>query len=124
MAKSKVDRSTRTSDSNESEEFADQGEQEEQKQDVGYTIVPTRAKLPIPLAAQPLIEEHGNKSNAIRPLYAQGDGMSISEIAKLMGIKYQHVRNVLLQPQKRKIKEEREARNKAQDLPNHDNTTE
>lgn len=62
-------------------------------------------KLPIPPEAVEYIQKYGNKSNAIRALYESE--MTISAIAKLMGVKYQHVRNVLTQPQKRKIKEEK-----------------
>jgi DNA-directed RNA polymerase specialized sigma24 family protein len=54
-----------------------------------------------------LISLYGNKSKAIRALAAQGK--TRSEIAKLLGIRYQHVNNVLHQPLKRQIKAEREA---------------
>jgi len=53
-----------------------------------------------------LIALHGNKSNAIRALTA--DGKTRSEIAKLLGVRYQHVNNVLNQVLKRVIKKERE----------------
>ena len=53
------------------------------------------------------IKMFGNKSNAIRSLAAEGLGRS--EIAKRLGIRYQHVNNVLHQPLKRVIKAEREA---------------
>ena len=53
------------------------------------------------------IKKFGNKSNAIRSLSAEGLGRS--DIAKRLGIRYQHVNNVLHQPLKRVIKAEREA---------------
>jgi hypothetical protein len=43
------------------------------------------------------MEQHGNvKSRAIRALYVEGK--TVNEIAKALEIKYQHVRNVLMQP--------------------------
>lgn len=53
------------------------------------------------------IAKFGNKSNAIRAL--NSEGKTRSEIAKLLGIRYQHVNNVLNQVLKRPIKAEREA---------------
>lgn len=54
-----------------------------------------------------LIAKFGNKSNAIRAL--NSEGKTRSEIAKLLGIRYQHVNNVLNQVLKRPIKAAREA---------------
>lgn len=54
-----------------------------------------------------LIAKYGNKSNAIRAMAASG--MKCGPISKALGIRYQHARNVLNQPLKRVIKEEREA---------------
>lgn len=53
-----------------------------------------------------LILQYGNKSNAIRALSAEGK--TRSEVAKLLGIRYQHVNNVLGQVLKRVIKKERD----------------
>lgn len=52
-----------------------------------------------------LIAKYGNKSGAIRALNAQG--FKTADIARALDIRYQHVRNVLTQPLKRVIKEER-----------------
>ncbi len=63
-----------------------------------------------PEATQPpeyWIKMFGNKSKAIRAMSAEG--LTRSEIAKRLGIRYQHVNNVLHQPLKREIKAEREA---------------
>lgn len=49
--------------------------------------------------AQDLYKEYGTKSATIRHLAELG--WSRSEIAKAMDIRYQHVRNVLIQPLKR-----------------------
>jgi signal recognition particle subunit SEC65 len=46
---------------------------------------------------QSFMAQHGNvKSRAIRALYKEGK--EVKEIVKLLGIEYQHVRNVLMQP--------------------------
>jgi len=45
---------------------------------------------------QLLAERHGNKSNVIRFLSAKG--FKRSEISKFTGLRYQHVRNVLVMP--------------------------
>lgn len=48
------------------------------------------------------ISEHGGtKSGAIRALTAQGK--TRGEVAKIMNIKYQHVRNVLITPIKQAV---------------------
>jgi hypothetical protein len=52
-----------------------------------------------------LIAKYGNKSGAIRALNSQG--FKTADIARALDIRYQHVRNVLTQPLKRVIKEER-----------------
>lgn len=57
--------------------------------------------------AEELIKQYGNKSNAIRALSAEGK--TRSEVAKLLGIRYQHVNNVLNQVLKRPIKAQRDA---------------
>jgi hypothetical protein len=48
-----------------------------------------------------LAQHNGNKSAAIRALRAMG--MEVGPISKAMEVKYQHVRNVLLQPLGAKI---------------------
>lgn len=48
-----------------------------------------------------LMETHKTKSNVIRFLAAQG--WTRSQIASFMNIRYQHVRNVLIQPLKQKV---------------------
>lgn len=53
--------------------------------------------------APELIGAYGNKSNAIRGL--SGLGIKTGPISKLLGIRYQHARNVLQKPLKRVIKE-------------------
>lgn len=57
--------------------------------------VPQETK-PIVPSAEELIKKYGTKSAAIRALYAEKK--TVSEIAKILDIKYQHVRNVLQQP--------------------------
>ena len=47
-----------------------------------------------------MMKEHKTKSAVIR--YLSGTGMSRSDIAKTLNIRYQHVRNVLLTPLKKK----------------------
>lgn len=59
------------------------------------------------MTSSELIKKYGNKSNAIRALSAQG--LKCGPISKALGIRYQHARNVLCQPLKRLIKEERDA---------------
>lgn len=61
---------------------------------------------PVESTADALIRLYGNKSNAIRALH--GAGKKTAEIAKLLGIRYQHARNVILQPLKREIKAARD----------------
>lgn len=51
------------------------------------------------MSAEDIIKHYGNKSNAIRALH--GLGLKRSQIAKTLGIIYQHVRNVLITPLKR-----------------------
>lgn len=46
-----------------------------------------------------LIKQYGNTSGAIRGLTAEG--MERKDVAKMLGIRYQHVRNVLITPIKR-----------------------
>jgi hypothetical protein len=54
---------------------------------------------PLPIDVVFLLSELHTKSAVIRKLHA--DGMKRTEIAKIMHIRYQHVRNVLVQPLKR-----------------------
>lgn len=54
-----------------------------------------------------LMEEHKTKSNVIR--FLSGQGWTRSQIASFMGIRYQHVRNVLIQPLKQKVETEKPA---------------
>ncbi len=51
------------------------------------------------LTSTQLIKLHGSKSAAIRALHTQD--YTISEIAKKIGVIYQHARNVTLRPLKR-----------------------
>jgi hypothetical protein len=49
------------------------------------------------LTKEQFLTSHGNnKSKAIRALHAAG--MAVGPISKFLGIKYQHARNVLIQP--------------------------
>lgn len=59
------------------------------------------------MSATDLVNAFGSKSNAIRGLKALD--MKTGEIAKSVGVIYQHARNVLLRPLKGVIKAEREA---------------
>jgi hypothetical protein len=76
----------------------------ENLQTEGITELPKVEKT-----AEELIKEHGNKSNAIRAMSAQG--MTRAQIAKALNIRYQHVNNVLHQVLKREIKKERDEKN-------------
>jgi len=49
--------------------------------------------------AAKFVQEVGTKSAAIRRLTAEGK--TRSEVAKMLGIRYQHVRNVLITPIKK-----------------------
>jgi transposase len=55
-------------------------------------------EAPVPtFNREEFMAQHGNvKSRAIRALYAEGK--NVTEIAKALDVKYQHVRNVLMQP--------------------------
>lgn len=48
-----------------------------------------------------LMGEFGTKSNVIRHL--SSEGYKRADIAKMMNIRYQHVRNVLVQPLKKTV---------------------
>lgn len=85
---------------------AQQAEETEVKTEVAETIE-TKTETVTVQTAEEVIAKFGNKSNAIRALSAEGK--TRSEIAKLLGIRYQHVNNVLKQVLKRPIKAEREA---------------
>lgn len=50
--------------------------------------------------AEEYLREYGTKSAAIRALHAEG--IPTADIARRLGIIYQHVRNVLKRPLKRK----------------------
>jgi hypothetical protein len=54
---------------------------------------------PVDVDVQLKFNELGSKSALIR--YYQADGKKRGEIAKLLGIRYQHVRNVQVQQPKR-----------------------
>lgn len=56
-------------------------------------------KVKIELSAAELIAKYGSKSAAIRAMSAEGK--TRSEIADALGIRYQHVRNVLITPIKK-----------------------
>ena len=64
----------------------------------------TNTKTADQFNAAQFILQCGSKSSAIRKLAAQGK--SRGEVAKMLGIRYQHVRNVLITP----IKTERTAK--------------
>lgn len=83
-----------------------QAEETEVKTEVAETIE-TKTETVTVQTAEEVIAKFGNKSNAIRALSAEGK--TRSEIAKILGIRYQHVNNVLKQVLKRPIKAEREA---------------
>lgn len=85
---------------------AQQAEETEVKTKVAETIE-TKTETVTVQTAEEVIAKFGNKSNAIRALSAEGK--TRSEIAKILGIRYQHVNNVLKQVLKRPIKAEREA---------------
>lgn len=85
---------------------AQQAEETEVKTEVAETIE-TETETVTVQTAEEVIAKFGNKSNAIRALSAEGK--TRSEIAKILGIRYQHVNNVLKQVLKRPIKAEREA---------------
>jgi hypothetical protein len=55
------------------------------------------------------LEQAGAKSKSQIIRYLADLGYERAAIAKFLGVKYQHVRNVLTAPQKRKIKAEQEA---------------
>lgn len=79
----------------------------EQKETTKEELAPPPAVVELTPTAEELIKQYGNKSNAIRALSAEGK--TRSEIAKLLGIRYQHVNNVLNQVLKRPIKAQRDA---------------
>ena len=68
-------------------------------------------ELPAPPAVvfdlEVLMTIHKTKSAVIR--YLATEGQTRSQIAALMGIRYQHVRNVLTQPLKQKVEAPAEA---------------
>lgn len=89
---------------------AQQAVETEVKTEVAETIetkTETETETVTVQTAKEVIAKFGNKSNAIRALSAEGK--TRSEIAKILGIRYQHVNNVLKQVLKRPIKAEREA---------------
>jgi hypothetical protein len=69
-------------------------------------IRPLTKETAVAMKGAELIEYWGTKSAAIRGLHALG--FTASEIAKMLGVIYQHARNVILRPMKRQIKHERE----------------
>lgn len=70
-------------------------------------VEPIVTETPVVEAAKPqfelpkLMDEHKTKSNVIRFLSSQG--WTRSQIASFMNIRYQHVRNVLIQPLKQGV---------------------
>lgn len=56
-------------------------------------------KVEVVFDAGQFIKKHGTKSGAIRALAAEGK--SRGDIAKMLNIRYQHVRNVLITPVKK-----------------------
>lgn len=66
----------------------------------GASVTPTKAKASAtPIVPMNWSETYKTKSDAIRALAAAGK--STSEISKLLGIRYQHARNVLTRPAKK-----------------------
>jgi len=63
------------------------------------TDAPAPKTIEVTTAQRQILESSGNKSNKIRGLLATG--MKRTEVAKLLGIRYQHVRNVELTPIKK-----------------------
>jgi hypothetical protein len=61
--------------------------------------VKTEAKVVIQNDSEALLKKYGTKSGAIRAL--NSEGKSRSEISKMLGVRYQHVRNVLITPIKK-----------------------
>ena len=59
----------------------------------------TQAKAKIEKKAQDVLGQETTKSSKIRQL--AGMNYTRSQIAKMMNIRYQHVRNVLIQPLKK-----------------------
>jgi len=70
------------------------------KQEVLTTEVSTTQEvLTTPFDRDGFIKKHGTKSSAIRALTAEGHERKV--VAKMLGIRYQHVRNVLITPIKK-----------------------
>jgi len=65
------------------------------KQTKGQPVQEPKVKKDIEMTSDELIKKYGSKSAAIRSLNAQN--LTRSQIAKLLNIKYQFVRNVLTQ---------------------------
>lgn len=59
----------------------------------------TKSKTAVTYDRDELLSKFGTKSAAIR--YLDSEGLSRSAIAKLLDIRYQHVRNVLITPLKK-----------------------
>jgi type II secretory pathway component PulF len=51
------------------------------------------------MSVEQLMAKHKTKSDAVR--YLSGTGMTTGQIAKFMGMRYQHVRNILVTPLKK-----------------------
>jgi hypothetical protein len=119
MSKAKANRKNQPAQPQGSEVLAEMGASPELVEAMKAVESPDEQNIDVegPIVIQPTAEEliakHGNKSNAIRALAAEGK--TRSETAKLLGIRYQHVNNVLGQILKREIKKEREAANKPTD---------
>lgn len=62
-------------------------------------VVETKVEPTIEPEVKAILEQSGSKSSKIRALLAMGKKRG--EVAKLLGIRYQHVRNVELTPVKR-----------------------
>lgn len=82
------------------EEVMEESEQPTTPTEVNVPVDEKGRKTSVNLSMEE-VEKKGwkNKSQIIRGL--DGEGFSRSAIAKFLGIKYQHVRNVLVQPLKR-----------------------
>jgi hypothetical protein len=72
---------------------------------VASNVSKSKHGLAMPIDVTKVMQEHKTKSAAIRYLSSlkgeSGIGYTRSEIANALGIRYQHVRNVLTQPAKK-----------------------
>lgn len=79
---------------------------EQRQEQEQVQVVPLTKEEAEVMSAAMLVKAWGSKSDAIRGLHALG--FTAGDISRMLGIIYQHARNVILRPLKRKIKAERE----------------